>query len=126
MSSATQLESHVHERITYAGQEIATFSRDCLAVRLEAPDGRSQHLLVNHLKSQGYNTPTDPQGNIRRLGQAKRVAELDDEHDLDHDHVVVVAGDLNADPDNPSIEPLVEKKDLYNVNLECDRRLYMP
>jgi endonuclease/exonuclease/phosphatase family metal-dependent hydrolase len=115
----TWLKSHVHERTTYAGREIATFSRDCLEVRLEAPDGNPLHLLVNHLKSQGYNTPTDPQGNIWRLGQAKRVAELVDEHDLDQDYVVV-AGDLNADPDNPSMAPLVKKKGLYNVNLELE------
>jgi endonuclease/exonuclease/phosphatase family metal-dependent hydrolase len=30
----------------------------------------------------------------------------------------VVAGDLNSDPSSPSMEPLVKKKGLYNVNLK--------
>jgi endonuclease/exonuclease/phosphatase family metal-dependent hydrolase len=51
------------------------------------------------------------------LGQAKRVAELVDQHDLQNEYVIV-AGDLNSDPTSPSMEPLVNKTGLYNVNLE--------
>lgn len=111
------LQSHIHEFSDYEGRRVRTFSRDCLEVRLEAPDGKPLYLKVNHFKSMGYSPRTDPQSNRRRLGQAKRVTELLDGHDLQNEYVVV-AGDLNSDPSSPSMEPLVNKSGLYNVNLE--------
>jgi endonuclease/exonuclease/phosphatase family metal-dependent hydrolase len=65
----------------------------------------------------GYSPKTDPNSIRRRLGQAKRVAELVDQRDLQNEYVIV-AGDLNSDPTSPSMEPLVNKAGLYNVNLE--------
>ena len=111
------MHSNIHEFSDYDGRKVRTFSRDCLEVQLEAPDGKNLHLKVNHFKSMGYSPKTDPQSIRRRLGQAKRVAELIDRHDLEKDYVIV-AGDLNSDPTSPSMEPLVKKKGLYNVNLE--------
>lgn len=111
------LRSHVHERTMYDGREVPTFSRDCLEVQVESPDGNPIHLLVNHFKSMGYSPPGDPQSNRRRLGQSKRVAQLVDEHNLLQAYVVV-AGDLNSDPSSPSLAPLVNKAGLYNVNFE--------
>lgn len=111
------LRSHIHERTDYDGRRVATFSRDCLEVQIALPRRKKLHLLVNHLKSMGYSPKTDPQSVRRRLGQARRVAELADEHNLDRE-LVVVAGDLNSDPSSPSLEPLVKHPKLYNVNLE--------
>ncbi|MDP2951984.1 MAG: endonuclease/exonuclease/phosphatase family protein [Chloroflexota bacterium] len=111
------LRSHVHERTMYDGREVPTFSRDCLEVQVESPDGNPIHLLVNHFKSMGYSSPRDPQSNRRRLGQSKRVADLVGEHNLLQAYVVV-AGDLNSDPSSPSLAPLVNKAGLYNINLE--------
>jgi endonuclease/exonuclease/phosphatase family metal-dependent hydrolase len=124
VSLATNLDvewmrSHAHERTTYMGNDVATFSRDCLVVRLKAPDGKPLTILVNHLKSMGYSPESDPLSNKRRLGQSKRVAELVDLHDLQNEYVVV-AGDLNSEPDSPSLEPLVNKQGLFNVNLKLD------
>jgi endonuclease/exonuclease/phosphatase family metal-dependent hydrolase len=111
------MQSHIHEFTDYDGKQVRTFSRDCLEVQLEAPDGNVLHLKINHFKSMGYSPKTDPKSVRRRLGQAKRVAELVDQHDLQNEYVVV-AGDLNSDPTSPSMEPLVKKAGLYNVNLE--------
>ena len=125
VSLATNLEvewmrSHAHERTDYMGNDTATFSRDCLVVRMKAPDGKPLTILVNHLKSMGYSPDADPLSNKRRLGQAKRVAELTDLHDLQNEYVIV-AGDLNSEPDSPSLEPLVTKQGLHDVNLELDK-----
>lgn len=108
--------SHIHETTLYDGDSIKTFSRDCLEVELEAPDGKPLHLKINHFKSMGYSPPTDPQSVRRRLGQAQRVAELLDRHDLKKDYVIV-AGDLNSDPASPSMVPLVDRAHLYNTLL---------
>jgi endonuclease/exonuclease/phosphatase family metal-dependent hydrolase len=109
--------SHIHEFTDYEGRQVRTFSRDCLEVQLQAPDGKVLYLKVNHFKSMGYSPRTDPQSNRRRLGQAKRVVELLDQHDLQNEYVVV-AGDLNSDPSSPSMEPLISKNGLYNSILE--------
>ncbi|HKP69449.1 MAG TPA: endonuclease/exonuclease/phosphatase family protein [Pyrinomonadaceae bacterium] len=111
------LRSRMHETTQYDGKTVKTFSRDCLEVELEAPNTKPIHLKINHFKSMGYSPKTDPQSVRRRLGQATRVAELCDQHNLKKDYVIV-AGDLNSDPTSPSMEPLVKKKDLYNVNLK--------
>jgi endonuclease/exonuclease/phosphatase family metal-dependent hydrolase len=111
------MQSHIHEFTDYDGKQVRTFSRDCLEVQLEAPDGNVLHLKINHFKSMGYSPKTDPKSIRRRLGQAKRVAELVDQHDLQKEYVIV-AGDLNSDPTSPSMVPLINKAGLYNVNLE--------
>ena len=111
------MRSHIHELTDYDGKKVKTFSRDCLEVKLQAPGGKRLHLKINHFKSMGYSPKTDPQSIRRRLGQAKRVSELVDQHNLQKEYVIV-AGDLNSDPTSPSMEPLVTKKGLYNVNLE--------
>lgn len=113
------IRSHIHERTLYNDRWIPTFSRDCLKVQIELSPERQLHLLVNHFKSMGYSPDNDPQSNLRRRGQAHRVAQLVDEHDLQREYVVV-AGDLNADATSSSLSPLLEKEGLYNVNVELD------
>ncbi len=113
------MRSHIHERTTYQGQNVALFSRDCLEVQVDLglPSGQPLHLLVNHFKSMGYSAPSDPRSDKRRRTQARRVAELASAHDLDNEFVVV-AGDLNSDSSSPSLEALVNHPGLYNANLE--------
>lgn len=113
------MRSHIHERTTYEGNNVALFSRDCLEVQvdLDLPNGQPLHLLVNHFKSMGYSASSDPRSDKRRRTQARRVAELASAHDLDHEFVVV-AGDLNSDPSSWSLEALVTHPGLHNVNLE--------
>lgn len=113
------IRSHIHERTLYNDKLIPTFSRDCLEVQIELPTEKQLHLMVNHFKSMGYSPPNDPQSNLRRKGQAERVAELVNEHDLQNEYIVV-AGDLNADTTSASLSPLLANDGLYNVNLELD------
>ncbi|PMD95699.1 hypothetical protein BWI97_13950 [Siphonobacter sp. BAB-5405] len=113
----TSFCSHIHETTLYDGKTVKTFSRDCLEVELEAPDQKALHLKINHFKSMGYSSPSDPLSNRRRLGQAERVVELLDKHDLTKDYVIV-AGDLNSDPSSASMAPLINKNHLYNTLLQ--------
>ncbi|MDQ3135590.1 MAG: endonuclease/exonuclease/phosphatase family protein [Acidobacteriota bacterium] len=110
------LRTHIHERTLYEGASVPLFSRDCLEAQVTLPKKKKLHLLINHLKSQGYFPPTDKNSARRRLGQATRVAELVDEHKLNKEFVIV-AGDLNSDPSLPSLAPLVNHAGLFNVNL---------
>lgn len=113
------ISSHIHERTLYNGKMVPTFSRDCLEVQVKLPDEQILHLLLNHFKSMGYCPKNDPQSNNRRRGQSERVAELVCNHDLQREYVMV-AGDLNADVKSPSLEPLLNKEGLYNVNHELE------
>src|SRR5215510_6163142 len=72
------------------------------------------------------HSPGDPQSNLRRAQQARRVAELVGEHDLQKQYLVV-AGDLNDTPNSKPLKPLLSKKGLFNVNLKlppADRFTY--
>lgn len=89
------------------------FSRDCLEVRLEHPDGFELWVLINHFKSKGYSGAEG--GNAKRRMQAERVAEiLTSDYDLKKD-LVVVAGDLNDTPTSEPLAPLVRLADLHDV-----------
>lgn len=111
------IRSHIHETTDYNGRKIKTFSRDCLEATIQLPNNKNLLVMVNHLKSMGYSPGNDPLSNNRRKGQAKRIAELLDEHNLQEEYVAVV-GDLNSDPSSPSLAPLLNKEGLYNVNLQ--------
>jgi len=113
------IRSHINDKTMYFGKETKTFSRDCLEAQITLPSKETIFLLVNHLKSLAYNKGPDRLGNIRRLGQTERIAEIADEHNLDLELLAIV-GDMNAPADNESLKPLLEKDGLYNVNLELD------
>ena len=110
------LRTHIHETTTYEGEKVPLFSRDCLEVMIYTKE-RPVYLLVNHLKSMGYNIPSDPLSNKRRYIQAKRVSEIASKYDFKNDYVVV-GGDLNSDATSPALAPLLTMPDLYNVNNE--------
>ena len=110
------IRSHIHETTTYNGKKVCLYSRDCLEVDVQATPTCAVRLLINHFKSMGYSPANDPQSNRRRKGQAKGVAKLASALNTQKDFVVV-AGDLNSDPSSPSLNPLLSRLDLYNVNL---------
>jgi endonuclease/exonuclease/phosphatase family metal-dependent hydrolase len=112
-----RVETHMFERTIYEGNEVPLFSRDCLEVEVAVTSDIRVTLLINHFKSMGYSPRSDPQSNNRRREQAERVAEIASEFDLKRQYLVV-AGDLNSEPDSASLAPLIDKNDLYNVNLE--------
>jgi len=111
------MQSHVHE---LTEKNTPLFSRDCLEVNFALSPDASLHLLINHFKSMGYSSGNDPQGNRRRLAQARRVAELLGGHDLGREYVVV-AGDFNSPPTSPSLAPLLDNENMYNVNEELPK-----
>lgn len=109
--------SHADEKTVYNAKLVPLFSRDCLEVQVQLPTGKILHLLINHFKSMGYNIPSDFLSNNRRFAQAQRVNEIVNKFDLENE-LVIVGGDFNSPVDNPSIEPLLSNKGLYNINNE--------
>jgi endonuclease/exonuclease/phosphatase family metal-dependent hydrolase len=108
------LRTHINEPPGHIGNVGATFSRDCLEVTIQLPNNKQLLIMVNHFKSK-RPSPGDPNSNLKREKQAKRVAELLDAHNLQTEFVVV-AGDLNDKPDSQPLKPLLKKKGLFNVN----------
>ena len=88
------------------------FSRDCLEVETLLPSGQSLHMLCNHFKSKGYDA--EGSSSEKRERQARRVAQILDRFNLEKD-LVVVAGDFNDNPKSPSLKPLLDVKNLYDV-----------
>ncbi len=111
------LRTHIHERTVYLGKDAPLFSRDCLEADFRLPNRQTLHLLINHFKSQGYSDKRDPRGDLRRRGQAERVAQLASAYDLKKDFVVV-AGDLNSPPTSTALAPLLENRGLSNAVLK--------
>ena len=104
-----ELRSHIKDEDN-AG---TIFSRDCLEVQLELPNGRTLWMLLNHFKSKGYSGPS--QGDAKRLRQATQVAKiLMARFNLATD-LVVVCGDLNDTPDSAPLAPLLGVPNLFDV-----------
>ncbi len=102
------------------------FSRDCLEVTFDLGGGKPLHVLQNHFKAKD-RTPT--KSDAKRKRQATRVAEiLETRYNLKTD-LVIVAGDLNDEPDSDPISPLAGADNLFNVHdlagrPEADRWTY--
>jgi endonuclease/exonuclease/phosphatase family metal-dependent hydrolase len=111
------MRTHMYEKTIYQGKEVKLFSRDCLEFGVEVMPGVRIEVLLNHLKSMGYNPPGDPNSDQRRLQQAQHVVEIAESYPLDQAYLVI-AGDLNSPPTSASLAPLVNHPQLYNVNLE--------
>ncbi len=105
------LRSHIFDA-TPSDPKRRIFSRDCLEVEVELPDGRSLWMLLNHFKSNGYGKPA--QNDARRRAQASRVAEILAGYDLTKDFVVT-AGDFNDVPESPALQPLLSVPHLRDV-----------
>lgn len=104
------VRSHVDDRAP--GATSTVFSRDCPEYEITLPGNKTLWLLNNHLKSQGYGTTAS--NDARRLKQAVRIREILARFDLKKD-LVVVCGDMNAKPDSPSLQPLLQTPRLHDV-----------
>ena len=88
------------------------FSRDCLEVELMTATGKTIFVLVNHFKAKD-SKPL--KSNLKRKRQAREVSRiLRHRYDLKKD-LVVVAGDLNDEPNSNPLSPLFKTPDLINV-----------
>jgi endonuclease/exonuclease/phosphatase family metal-dependent hydrolase len=97
----------------FARDSIGTiFSRDCLEAEVAVSAQKRIHVLVNHFKAKD-RTPVE--SNKKRKRQSTEVSRiLTERYDLKKDFVVV-AGDLNDEPDSDPIAPLVATPNLLNV-----------
>jgi endonuclease/exonuclease/phosphatase family metal-dependent hydrolase len=102
------LRTHIFDR----DQTGVVFSRDCLQTELKLPDGRSLHILCNHLKSQGYGSPAS--NDAKRKRQAARIAQILSRYNLATD-LVIVAGDMNDDPSSAALQPMLSVNNLFDV-----------
>lgn len=88
------------------------FSRDCLEAELALPGGQKLHVLVNHFKAKDR---TPEESDERRRRQAAEVSRiLTTRYNLKSD-LVIVAGDLNDEPNSAPIKPLRDTPDLHDV-----------
>ena len=92
------------------------FSRDCpeFTVRISATE--TILVLVNHLKSKGYGSPTA--SNARRKAQARRVRAIYDQRRAAGINLIAIAGDFNDTPASDPLEPLLggtsDLKDVFD------------
>lgn len=94
------------------GKTEPVFSRDCPEFTVELAGGQLLIVLGNHFKSQGFGNKAS--NDAKRLDQAKAVKTIY-QAALQRSQLVVVAGDLNAGPDDPSVAPLVKTTGLQDV-----------
>lgn len=102
------IRSHVYDRDSVG----IIFSRDCLEVELRLPDGRSLHVLCNHLKSKGYGAQAA--NDAKRKRQATQLARILSRYNLASE-LVIVAGDMNDEPASTPLRPLVNTPNLFDV-----------
>jgi endonuclease/exonuclease/phosphatase family metal-dependent hydrolase len=85
------------------------FSRDCPEYYIGLEDGQELVILPNHLTSQG----SDKTGRRRRV-QATAVKAIYKKIRNTHNQVIV-AGDLNQDPANGALDPVLKETDLTDA-----------
>jgi len=86
------------------------FSRDCLEVEFELANGRKLWVLQNHLLSK-----LRASNDVRRKKQAQGLADiLAERFDLTND-LVIVSGDMNDEPQNAPLRPLLDVPNLTDV-----------
>jgi endonuclease/exonuclease/phosphatase family metal-dependent hydrolase len=106
------IRSHVYDR----DGDGVVFSRDCCEYHLRTPSGETLVVLVNHLKSKGYGSASDPIGNQRRQRQAVRIAEIYQGLLREGARHVAIVGDLNDHPASDALAPLLVDTNLKDIS----------
>ena len=106
------IRSHVYDQ----DAEGMVFSRDCPEYHLRTPGGEPLVVLVNHLKSKGYGSPSDPIGDVRRQRQAVRIGEIYRGLIAEGARYVAIVGDLNDHPTSDALAPLLIDTDLKDIS----------
>lgn len=102
------VRSHINDA---DGQGII-FSRDCPEFEVELPSGESLWILGNHFKSKGYGSPKE--STAKRLRQANRTREIYQDA-RQRSAFVILAGDLNDEPQSEPISALTKGTDMRDV-----------
>jgi endonuclease/exonuclease/phosphatase family metal-dependent hydrolase len=84
------------------------FSRDCAEYEIKTPNGNTLLLLLNHFKSKGYGNSDESAA--KRLRQATRVRQIYDEYLSKGYEYLAVLGDLNENPDESPMDPLIRQE----------------
>lgn len=103
-----QIFSHIYDK---SGRS-KIFSRDCLEITVELPNGEDLTILCNHLKSKGYGTQAA--NDRRRKLQVEQIVKILKKYKLSKQNVII-AGDLNDTPNSNPLAPLMNKRLLYDV-----------
>lgn len=101
---------HTHIFDEASGEPI--FSRDCLEVEVILPGNQPLYILCNHFKSRGYDAAGT--ADKKRKIQAEQVVKILGKYNLTKDWVVV-AGDLNDNPDSKPLQPLLKVHNMFDV-----------
>lgn len=88
------------------------FSRDCLEAEIGLSDGKRLHVLVNHFKAKDRTPEVSDEKRRRQAAEVSRI--LTTRYDLKTD-LVIVAGDMNDEPDSAPLKPLRDTPDLHDV-----------
>ncbi|MBS1204125.1 MAG: endonuclease/exonuclease/phosphatase [Proteobacteria bacterium] len=89
------------------------FSRDCPEFTIPLKDGRTLHVLVNHLKSKGYGSQNS--SDARRREQAERVKAIYQQRIKEGETLIAIVGDFNDTPDSQALAPLLKDTDLRDI-----------
>lgn len=89
------------------------FSRDCPEFAIPLKDGRTLHVLVNHLKSKGYGSQNS--SDTRRREQAARVKAIYQQRIKEGETLIAIVGDFNDTPDSQPLAPLLKDTDLRDI-----------
>jgi endonuclease/exonuclease/phosphatase family metal-dependent hydrolase len=106
------IETHIYDSYKDSnGRTQRIFSRDCAHYTIKIGEN-TIHLFCNHFKSKGYGSPVS--NNARRLKQSETVNKIIKQFDLKKEFVVV-AGDLNDNPNSAPLAPLLTNSGLVNI-----------
>lgn len=124
------IKTHMYEPYSGTGKQEYLFSRDCLEINFVTSNGKPLTIFVNHLKS-NYTDEKDPvkkkkeeeRNNKLRLKQAEKVRELVKSRfpgNSFKEENFIILGDLNDNPDSPSLVPLLKKLGMEDVLSRLD------
>ena len=105
VSQRTILGVRSYTDVPRPGKTEPVFSRDCPEYTVDLGGGQTLIVLGNHFKSQGYGNKAS--NDAKRLDQANAVKTIY-QAALQRTQFVVVAGDLNAGPNDASVAPIVK------------------
>lgn len=106
------MKSHVDDKEDDSRQHI--FSRDCPEYGIFTPTGNVVWVLVNHFKSKGYGAQDASER--KRLGQARRVAQITERLKTENASLIAVMGDFNDTPDSAALAPLMQNCGFRDVS----------
>lgn len=125
-----KIKTNMYELYKGSEKQEYLFSRDCLELNFDTPDSNKLTIFVNHLKSNyvdekdaAKKKQKEKENNRLRRKQANKVHELVKERfpgkSFEKENFIIL-GDLNDQPDSPSLVPLLKKLGMEDVLSRLD------